>query len=74
MTTRTKETDFTTHFKNFVKPKDEFEVWVLGTWVHETGHADVVFTGDQEEAIAFRTKSAVRSTLSIRPTGRTIAA
>ncbi len=59
---------------NFVKPTDEYEVWVLGTWVHETGHAAVRFTGSVEECVSFRIKSEDRSRLSIRPTGRTIAA
>jgi len=59
---------------NFVKPQDEFEVWVLGTWQHETGHARVEFIGSQTECIDFRATSDVRSTLSIRPTGRTLQA
>jgi hypothetical protein len=52
----------------------EYEVWVLGTWEHETGHATVVFTGNEAACVTHRVKSEKRSTLSVRPTGRIIPA
>lgn len=70
--TRSKDDSLLNIFKKLPIAIPEYEVWVLGTWQHDTGHATVRFVGTEEECVAYRKASSERSKLSIRPTGEDI--